>query len=191
MDRTANRKGDWCQTYRGGLFWPLDPRADEVDPLDIAHALSLMCRFNGHCLRFYSVAEHSVRVSEETAKYVGGQQDRWVQLAGLLHDAAEAYVADIVRPLKRFLPGYGEIENRVQAAVWQRFGVPVDAQVSSVVKKCDNILLATEARDLMAPPPVAWHLDEKPSKRTIRPWSPAEAEHSFLARLAELWPEGA
>ena len=58
------RKGDWMQTYTGRQFWPIDPRANEVHIEDIAHALSMMCRYNGHCRTFYSVAEHSVLVSQ-------------------------------------------------------------------------------------------------------------------------------
>ena len=83
----ALRNGSWLQTYTGIQFWPLDPRPEEIDIQDIAHALSLLCRFNGHCQRFYSVAEHSVHVSTILAPEFG--------LWGLLHDAAEAYLSDI------------------------------------------------------------------------------------------------
>src|SRR5690242_11754504 len=87
------RRGDWMQTYTGRRFWPLDPRVDDIDIGDIAHHLSLVCRFAGACREFYSVAQHCVGVS-----YVCDPKDA---LWGLLHDAAEAYVGDMVRPLKR------------------------------------------------------------------------------------------
>lgn len=61
--RPTERAGDWMQTFTGRQFWPMDPRPEDLDILDIAHALSLLCRFGGHCQRFYSVAEHSVHVS--------------------------------------------------------------------------------------------------------------------------------
>lgn len=89
------RKGDWMQTYTGRKFWPLNPRAEEVYIEDIAHSLALSCRFNGHCKVFYSIAQHSVLVSQ----IVKPTQ----QLIALLHDSAEAYLGDIIRPIKRFL----------------------------------------------------------------------------------------
>src|SRR5262245_27549306 len=103
----SQRIGDWMQTISGRKFWPLDPRPEEVCIEDIGHALSLVCRFGGHCHTFYSVAEHSVRVSllaEDMAKSSAHWTDeniRMIALSGLLHDAAEAYIGDMVRPLKR------------------------------------------------------------------------------------------
>ena len=81
------RRGGWIQTYTGRQFWPLDPRIEDIDIHDIAHALSHQCRYSGHCLRFYSVAEHSVLLSH----HVAGEHMLWA----LLHDAWEAYLAAI------------------------------------------------------------------------------------------------
>src|SRR5271165_7548492 len=89
-----NRKGDWIQTYTGRVMYPLDPRPEEINIIDIAHALSNLCRFTGHVRTFYSVAEHSVRVSQHC--------DPKDALWGLLHDASEAYLADMSRPMKRY-----------------------------------------------------------------------------------------
>ncbi len=98
------RKGDWMQTCSGLKIWPMDPRPEEICLNDIAHALSMICRFSGHTKKFYSVAEHSVFVSHhvksENAIY------------GLLHDSSEAYISDIIRPVKVFVPEYKKIENR-------------------------------------------------------------------------------
>src|ERR1051325_4550411 len=108
-------RGDWMQTFSGRRFYPLSPRSDELDPADIAHALSLLCRFAGHVERFYSVAEHCVHLS-----YAVPPEDA---LAALLHDATEAYVVDVPRPLKRSLPEYQEIEFGVWAVIVERFGL--------------------------------------------------------------------
>src|SRR5579885_2784587 len=86
------RHGDWIQTYCGVAFYPLDPRPEEILIEDIAHALSMLCRFTGHVKRFYSVAQHCV--------YVSHRCDPKDALWGLLHDAAEAYLNDISRPVK-------------------------------------------------------------------------------------------
>src|SRR5689334_2642685 len=106
-------RGDWMQTFTGRRFYPLSPRPGEIDPADIAHALSLLCRYGGHVDRFYSVAEHCVLMSQAVAP-----EDA---LAALLHDATEAYVVDVPRPLKRQLAGYREIEEQVWFAIAYRF----------------------------------------------------------------------
>ena len=90
----SERVGDWIQTMSGVIFYPLDPRPEEIRIEDIAHALSHQCRFAGHCREFYSVAEHSVRVSRELPQEF--------MLWGLLHDASEAYLVDLPRPIKRW-----------------------------------------------------------------------------------------
>src|SRR4051812_20612492 len=89
-------RGDWMQTYTGRAFWPLDAQPEDVDPLDIAAALSMLCRYGGHVSRFYSVAEHCLLMSEAVAP----EHALWA----LLHDATEAYMGDMVRPLKRQMP---------------------------------------------------------------------------------------
>ena len=89
----SERRGDWIQTYLGIQFWPLDPRPEEVMLFDIAHSLSNMCRFTGHCREFYSVAQHSVIVSQNVPR----EDAAW----GLLHDASEAYMT--MRRLESFI----------------------------------------------------------------------------------------
>jgi uncharacterized protein len=88
------------QTYTGLAFWPLDPRPDEIRLVDIAHALSKLCRYGGQCLSFYSVAEHSLLVASKAPDHL--------KLVALMHDASEAYLLDIPRPIKRHLAGYAE-----------------------------------------------------------------------------------
>jgi hypothetical protein len=176
-----NRNGDWMQTYTGRQFWPIDPRAAEICIVDIAHSLANQCRFAGHCLQFYSVAQHSVIVS----RICDSEDSLW----GLLHDAAEAYLVDLPRPIKRFSAlgaRYKEVENAISLVVCERFRLP-NAEPASV-KKADNVALVTEMRDLMSRPPALWeevrHND--PLVEVIRPLSPQDAETEFLRRFAEL-----
>jgi hypothetical protein len=138
-----SRRGDWLCTASGRQFWPLDPRADEIRVEDIAHALARSCRFLGHCSRFYSIAEHSLLVARHT---VGDEATR---LRALLHDAAEAYLPDMPRPLKHLpeFAWYRETERRIMDAVCERFGLELEEPAS--VKAADLRALATEARELM------------------------------------------
>jgi 5'-nucleotidase len=176
-----NRNGDWMQTFTGRQFWPLDPRAEEVCIEDIAHALSNQCRYAGHCNEFYSVAQHSVLVSEVCC----AEDALW----GLLHDAAEAYLVDLPRPIKRFSEigtHYKKAENALIAVVCERFGLPLAEPAS--VKTADNIMLITEKRDLMSKSPEEW-IEERTSKPlpgVITPWSPSMAKAEFLRRFEEL-----
>lgn len=173
-----SRLGDWMQTYTGLMFWPMDPLPEDINISDIAHALSNLCRYNGHCESFYSVAQHSVLVSEIVpAKYA---------LEGLLHDAAESYIGDMIRPLKTHLLIYKDIECEIEKCIAQKFKLtyPWPAEV----KSADNTLLATEARDLMSTPPVPWDLGGAlPLEGEIsHTWDPKAAREMFLRRYRVL-----
>lgn len=170
------RYGDWMQTATGRQFWPVDPRPDEINICDIAHALAMQCRFGGHCLRFYSVAEHSVLLSYAVAP----EHALWA----LLHDASEAYLVDVPRPLKPFLPGYREVEDAVMAAVCERFGLP--SQMPREVKIADGRILSDEAAQNMAKPPVTWNNTGAPLGIKLRFWSPEQAKDRFFARYSQL-----
>lgn len=175
-----NRYGDWCQTFLGKKVYPLDPREDEIEIVDIAHALSMMCRYNGHCLRFYSVAEHCCHVSD----YIGRTQSEHA-LWGLLHDASEAYLADIIRPVKPWLEGYWGIENRLMECICLRFGLPLIQP--DIVKEIDTRILGNERDQVMAPPPEPWYAVGEPLPGVrIWCWTPERARTEFLARFEVL-----
>jgi hypothetical protein len=172
----------WIQTYTGRKFYPLSPKAEDVSILDIAHALSLSCRFKGHCREFYSVAEHSVRLAD----WMGGRgASPALQLCGLLHDGAEAYLADLPTPVKELMPSYREAERRVLLEIGIAFGLSFSV-CEDAIHLADLVMLATEARDLLGPPPEPWRPMPDPIPTTIVPWGPKEAEELFLARFYQL-----
>jgi hypothetical protein len=166
------------QTITGRAFYPLDPRVDNVDPVDIAHALAMLCRYGGHVSSFYSVAEHCVLMSLA----VSPENALWA----LLHDATEAYMGDLIRPLKRALPAYAEAEDRLMVVICERFGLgPV---CPAEVKEADNRILRDERDALKSPPPMPWvSLENVPALGVpIGGWDPEYAKRRYLDRLDEL-----
>lgn len=176
-------RGDWMQTATGGQFWPMDPRAHEVSIEDIAHALSLLCRFGGHCLRFYSVAEHSVLLARLIK--MRGAPAR-VRLWALLHDAAEAYIVDVPRPLKPFLVNYKQAEASIMRAIEYRFGLHLG--MPDLVKQLDRAILVDEMRQNMAPAPAAWTSLEgiEPAGVQLQFWTPRQARIEFLREFRSI-----
>lgn len=176
----ATRVGDWIQTATGGRYYPLDPRPEETYLADIAHALSLICRFGGHTRRFYSVAQHSVLVSRHVPE--------WLALAGLLHDAAEAYIGDMVRPLKREpeMAAYRAIEQPIQQCIERTFGLAEDVTEHPAIKAVDRRMCATEARDLMFEAYAEGWAAVEPFPDLIIPEPPELAEDRFLRRFEGL-----
>jgi HD superfamily phosphodiesterase len=138
----------------------------ELQLPDIAHALGNICRFTGHCSRFYSVAEHSINVA--LVAQAPTRLETTVRLAALLHDASEAYLNDVARPLK-YRPEfkfYRDAEANLQSRIEEKYlGAPTyDHEVHHIVKQADDIMLGIEARDLMwrgAPPDSSAGLDKK------------------------------
>src|SRR5271165_4859950 len=105
----------WIQTYTGKKFFPMDPKPEDICIEDIAHSLSMICRFTGHSREFYSVAQHSVYVSELCS-------EQWM-LHGLLHDAEEAYTNDLARPIKRLkeFEFFRRAGENIQLVIRQKF----------------------------------------------------------------------
>lgn len=162
----------WCQTFTGRVVYPLDIKPETICLRDIAHALALQCRFAGHCLWHFSVAQHSILVS----KHLPDELAAW----GLMHDAAEAYLVDLPRPVKGQMPEYRAMEDAVGASVAQRFGL--EWPMPPRVKLADLEALATERRDLMAPCEQQWELDGvNPWAERLERWTWEHAESTFLA----------
>lgn len=150
---------------------------------EIAHALSLICRFTGHVKHHYSVAQHSVLVSHLVP--------REYEYAGLMHDAHEAYVGDVPTPLKRMLPNYKLIERDVEQQVQEAFCVLRSGHCKQEVKAADLLALAIEKRDLMPldPDPQQWQVLDginAPDNIKIAELTPRQAEQLFLDRYEEL-----
>lgn len=174
----------WMKTYTGIKFYPLDTKPCDINIIDIAHALSLNCRWGGHISDYFSVAQHSYHVSEILPNEL--------KLWGLLHDAAEAYISDIPRPAKQYLPEYYKLEDSILKTVMEKYNQPWP--MPQEVLDADNILLTTEARDLMN---VNLEKDSDflsisavPLKEKIVPWSSDKAKAMFLERFYELMSIG-
>ncbi|WP_367354166.1 hypothetical protein [Agrobacterium pusense] len=173
------RTGDFMQVFSGRKYWPMDPRPHEVHIEDVAHSLAMQARYAGHCIKFYSVAEHSVLI----ARHLAAKHAPEVALAGLLHDAPEAYCVDIPRPLKPYLTNYRAIEQDNWLAIAARFGL--SKELPREVHDADNRIIADELVNLREMP---WHARYagKELGVKLRYWSPEEAELEFLATFDAL-----
>lgn len=170
------------ETHCGVCFYPFEPRAEDILAEDLAFALAHQNRYAGHA-GTYSVAEHCWRVAHLLKQW---GEDAQTQLAGLLHDAAEAYLVDLPRPVKEHLlsvgqTAYDEAEAKILSCVEKAFLLSPGACSSAVVELADNVMLATERRDLFPGRP-AWDLPAACSM-TITPWSPEESRACFKGAL--------
>jgi len=147
-------------TASGIKIDPLHPEPEQINIHDIAHSLVKICRFNGHCHGFYSVAEHSIRVSREVPIAH--------KLTALLHDATEAYIGDMVSPIKRRMAPYRKMEENLWRCIAEKFELP--EKIPHAVNHADLVLLATEKRDLMPPDDREWPMlnGVEPTKEVLR-----------------------
>ncbi|WP_460097788.1 phosphohydrolase [Pseudomonas sp. S3_C01] len=168
---------NWILTQTGNRFDLFGTDTDMIDPRDIAHSLAHLCRFNGHTREFYSVAQHSCLVAD----LVPAEH----KLAALLHDATEAYIGDMVRPLKQWMCAYRDVEAWIWDRICTRFSL--DQELPASVTQADLIALATERRDLMPHDPATWDclVGIEPAPERIRPWSPTEARLTYHQRLMD------
>jgi hypothetical protein len=183
-DHSPPAPGPYLQTVSGRWVNPFDPDPEQFDSGDIARALANQCRFGGHCRVFYSVAQHSVIVSQLVEER-GGDSDE--AFAALMHDATEAYLGDMPHPLKHRSPlgaAFKQAEDHLERALRDRFGIKPDVPA---IKAADRALLATERRAFSAE---TWHWPElqgvEPLALELRAWSPDEAAEAFTRRYAEL-----
>ena len=137
----------YITTVTGKHFYPLDPDQQDIDIEDIAHALSLICRANGHFRHFYSVAQHSIACAEEA---VARGYSLEVALGCLLHDASEAYLCDVTRPVKKHIPAYLQAEEKLQGVIWKRFiGRELTKAEQQQIFEIDDHILSMEFHLLM------------------------------------------
>lgn len=170
-------RGDWIQTFSGKAFFPLDPQLKDIEIVDIAHSLSNMCRYAGHCKKFYSVAEHCVLL----ARFFSS--DPKLALWALLHDASEAYLVDIPRPIKPYLTNYKEIEAGLMAKIAEYF--QLDPVMPEIISDADKRILLDEYNQNMNKSDQIWGIAQKgnailPLGIKLELWRPEEAKREFL-----------
>jgi uncharacterized protein len=191
------------ETYSGGFLDVSNPRVEDIALEDIAHALSNICRYGGHCKTFYSVAEHAVFVSKRLERQ---GEPRHVQLAGLHHDDSEYALSDIPRPLKPLLgKAYERLTDRMDAAICKALGGPPWLRPEDFhapqIKAADTWALMVEARHLLPSEGRLWFQNERAAADwdlTVQPsrivipdywyggFTPDNAEKAFIARHKEL-----
>lgn len=168
------------ETFTGREVNPLNLQVRDIQIEDIAHSLALQCRYGGHCKYFYSVAQHSVLVSKQFDAFP-------LRLFGLLHDAAEAYLGDMISPMKQLLPQFKIQEESIQSRVLTRFchRRPTVTELQRI-KEADTKLLLAEARFLMPSRGIGWRENVLPALFSPDFWTPEEAEELFLEEFSYL-----
>jgi len=150
----------WIETINGNKFWFDRGDTEGIDIRDIAHALSNLCRYTGHSKYFFSVAEHSINVALVLPKHK--------QLWGLLHDASEAYLADIASPVKQLIPEYKKMEEKIMFRIAQKFKLPIGFHEDREVKEADWACLKEEAKILLPSGGEDWYFPTL-NKKGLRP----------------------
>ncbi len=142
-----DKKYSYIRTYTGLKFYPTEPDASMIEIKDIAHALSYICRGNGHVDRFYSVAQHCINCANEAM--ARGYSDK-VALACLLHDAAEAYLSDVPRPIKQYLNEYPAMEKKITDIIFEKYlGCRLTENEKKQLKSIDDDLLFFDLKELL------------------------------------------
>lgn len=208
--RTTGRKwdglGGYITTFTGIQFMLANPTEDMISLDDIAHALSMICHFGGHTAQFFSVAQHSVLVARAARIVSSGEEEpfdpkfrRLFCQWALMHDAAEAYIGDVTRPLKVLLPDYRLIENRISLAVAKRFGMTtLPEEIYARLKRVDDSILKLEAKMLMNRAVLhdgrgnPYDLDDPPEglpQNFISPMNHQVAKAAFLREFAVIFED--
>lgn len=176
-------KEDFITTASGVHFTPFSPQTGQIHADDIAHALSHLCRANGHCRHFYSVAQHSVNCAKEAQ---AREMSRRVQFACLLHDASEAYLSDVTRPVKRNIPTYLEFEQVLQDKIFETFGIgDLTHEELEQVKSVDDDMLWYEFERLM-PEPLGCNPPQIISSPNLEQVDFQTVKTAFLGMLSDL-----
>lgn len=156
----------FIETFTGKKINPLEPTINDICIEDISHSLNNICRYTGHSNIFYTVAQHSIFVADLLRQ----EHSKQIQLAGLLHDAAEAYIGDISRPLKSALNKFypiEDIERRILSIIYRKFDVPQICIDSPYIKAMDDMALAIEKEFLFPDSIIDWELEMKPTSEGI------------------------
>lgn len=181
----------WIETFTGKRVNPMHLDPELLDIVDIAHSLSQQCRFLGHCLTFYSIAEHSILVAELVERTISrdiydNEEIAKTCLAALLHDAAEAYIGDIARPIKHdnMFKQVPEVERQILGKIMLKYNCT--GADWALIKRADNIMLATEAEHLMADSGKGWYLPEPALSGGMRSLQfVGDTEVTFMLRFEE------
>lgn len=168
----------WMQTFTGKKYTPFEPHPDQIDIVDIAHALAMTCRFNGHSKWHYSVAQHSILVAEKAPAHLA--------LRALLHDAPEAYVGDLVRPIKtdESMAAFKNIESMAEMAICTALDLPYPLMTPEIAS-LDHRILLDERDRVMTVPPDDWNIEGQPLGVEIDMWTPEYARERFLRAYDE------
>ena len=176
----SDKSDPYITTFTGKKFYIKRPSVEMLCIEDIAHALSMQCRYNGHCPYYMSVAEHSVIMSE----LVPEEHALW----GLLHDASECYIPDVPRPLKAVLTNLDAFEDKILKVVATKYGLPWPMPES--VHKIDSQYVGTEARLLWKDAVPEWTKFYTPMEIELNFWTPKQAERAFIEKFEELYRHG-
>jgi hypothetical protein len=182
------RKNDegWIQCYNGGYFYFDDPKPEMINILDVAMALGNCCRYTGQTSQFYSVAEHSVHMSQFVTGPNLGMRE--LQMWALLHDATEAYIGDMNWPLKQkpYMQPYNELEKKIMKVIAKKFQLS-PASCPDIIKHLDRRICQDEREVLLPPSEKSWGInpDDKLGA-AIQCWQPHYARSRFLLRFKEL-----
>ncbi|HOO79334.1 MAG TPA: phosphohydrolase [Lachnospiraceae bacterium] len=172
---------NYMKTYTGRKVNPLEPKANDICLDDIAHALSLICRGNGQTTHFYSVAMHCINCQKEAK---ARNYSIRVQLGCLLHDASEAYLSDVIRPVKQHLPKYSEIEEMFFGAVFEHFNLSDFSEEEwDLVKEVDDALLDYDLTELLQEPvPEGGFRFQRTPDVQVVPFEQTEQEYKQIAK---------
>lgn len=170
----------YLETVSGKKFDFINPKNKDIDIEDIAHSLSMQCRFTGHSWKFYSIAEHSINAS----RMCSPENKLWA----LLHDASEAYLTDVASPVKPHLTNYKPMEKVIMDAICLKFGLPTD--MPEEVHEADMVLLKREAFELMHSGGTDWVKNDVSrvfiKKTPILGYDPVKAKKLFLDKFYEI-----
>jgi hypothetical protein len=178
---TSYVEEDYIETISGVAFHFADPQQDEIRVADIAWSLSNQCRYTGHVRQFYSVAEHCCLLYDFAQSQ--GITDKKFLRTLLMHDASEAYLTDIARPIKAHIPDYKRLEVKIETAIAERcnltYPYPAD------VKELDTRILMDERAQVMGESENVWGVVAEPLGVTLNFWTPKQANRAYVDRYLE------